>query len=229
MNNGPTLALTTTMVALLAALSAVSSAPDAPPAPTATDPGGDGWVMLFDGESLDDWEFTNFGGEGPVTVRDGCIFIDYGADLTGVHREWPLQQRINYEIQLEARKVEGQDFFVGMSFPVRDEYCSLILGGWGGGVCGLSSIDSYDASENETTTYQNFETGRWYRVRVRVLEHEIVAWVDDELILRVDTEGKRFSQRFEVEASRPFGLCSFQTQSATRNIRVRPVDPNSPE
>ena len=114
------------------------------------------WVSLFDGKTIDGWERTNFGGEGDITVEDGAITLDYGADLTGVHRDWPLQ-RMNYEVELEAKKVEGGDFFLGLTFPVGDEQdCSLILGGWGGGVCGLSCIDSYDASENETTDYRHF-------------------------------------------------------------------------
>lgn len=181
------------------------------------------WV-LFDGKSLDDWKRTNFGGEGEISIRDGAIFMDYGADLTGVHREWPLR-RINYEVELEAQRVEGQDFFVGLTFPVKESHCSLILGGWGGGVCGLSSIDGYDASENETTSYENFTVGKWYKVRLRVMDGEIAAWVDGKELVRVDTTGRRLSVRFEVEPSQPFGLCAFQTQSAVRNVRAKLVEP----
>jgi hypothetical protein len=48
---------------------------------------------------------------------------------------------MNYEIKLEAKKVTGNDFFCGMTFPVGDSFCSFIVGGWGGPVVGLSSID----------------------------------------------------------------------------------------
>jgi hypothetical protein len=184
---------------------------------------GQAWVLLFDGKTIDDWERTNFGGEGDITVEDGAITLDYGADLTGVHRDWPLP-RMNYEVELEAKKVEGSDFFLGLTFPVGDEQdCSLILGGWGGGVCGLSCIDSYDASENETTDYRHFTAGQWYKVKVRVLEKEIAVWIDDQQYFAVETEGKKFGVRFEVELSRPFGLCAFVTRSQYRNVRARPL------
>lgn len=179
------------------------------------------WTSLFDGRTLDGWKITEFGGEGEITVEDGAIFMDYGADLTGLHRDWPLS-RTNYDVELEAKKVEGNDFFVGLTFPVGEEQdCSLILGGWGGGVCGLSSIDGYDASENETTDYRSFKLDQWYKVRVRVTETTITVWIDDDEYLVVDREGKKFAVRFEVERSKPFGICSFQTQSMTRNIRAR--------
>ena len=33
---------------------------------------------------------------------------------------------------------------------------TLVLGGWGGSLCGLSSLDYMDASENQTTTFVSF-------------------------------------------------------------------------
>lgn len=192
------------------------------PAQTAKAPAAE--VALFDGRTLEGWKRTNFGGEGEVSVRDGAIFLDYGADLTGVHRDWPVR-RLNYEIHLEAQRVEGQDFFVGLTFPVGEQFCSLILGGWGGGVCGISSVDGYDASENETTSYENFTSGQWYKVRVRVEEGSIGAWVDDKELVSLDTTGRRLTVRFEVEPSKPFGLCAFQTQSAIRNLKVKLIEP----
>ena len=38
---------------------------------------------------------------------------------------------MDYELRLEAKRVEGGDFFCGLTFPVGKEYCTLILGGWG--------------------------------------------------------------------------------------------------
>jgi len=198
--------------------SAANSAPAAPAKPASSK-----WVNLFDGKTLRGWKKTNFGGEGDVLVKDGAIFMDYGADLTGATMEkWPLR-RINYEVELEGQRVEGQDFFVGVTFPVKDTYCSLILGGWGGGVCGISSIDSYDASENETTSYENFKIGQWYKVKLQVVEGRIKAWLDGKELVDLETEGKKLSVRFEVEPCQPFGLCAFQTQAAIRNLRAREI------
>ena len=69
--------------------------------------------------------------------------------------------RINYEVKLEARREEGSDFFCRLTFPVNDSFCALILGGWGGTVVGLSTIDGLDASEKETSRLMNFDLNKW--------------------------------------------------------------------
>ena len=179
-----------------------------------------GWKSLFDGQTLKGWKSTEFGGEGTVEVKDGAILLGVGNDLTGVSYERPTPHR-NYEVSLEARRVDGSAFFCGLTFPVKDDPCSLIIGGWGGGVCGLSSIDGLDASENSTTKYREFETGRWYTIRLRVTDSKIEAWIDKEQIVNQSLAGKKISIRSEVEASRPFGIASYRTLAALRNIRLR--------
>jgi hypothetical protein len=178
------------------------------------------WKSLFDGQTLKGWKSTEFGGEGTVEVKDGAILLGVGNDLTGVNYERATPHR-NYEVSLEARRVDGSDFFCGLTFPVKDDPCSLILGGWGGGVCGLSSIDGLDASENSTTKYREFETGRWYTIRLRVTDAKIEAWIDKDQIVNQSLAGKKISIRSEVEASRPFGIASYRTLAALRNIRLR--------
>jgi len=143
-------------------------------------------ISLFDGKTLGQWKITDFGGQGNVYVKDGSIFLEMGNYMTGVTWTGPLI-RMNYKISLEAMRVTGSDFFCGLTFPVGDNPCSLILGGWGGEVCGLSNLDYYDAANNETTRIISFETGRWYRVRLRVTPDKIEAWLDDEKIVDVVT------------------------------------------
>jgi hypothetical protein len=118
-------------------------------------------------------------------------------------------------------RVDGSDFFCGLTFPVGDAPCSFIVGGWGGGVVGLSSIDGSDASENETTMYQEFEKGRWYGVRVRVTQGKIEAWLDKKQMVDVATKDKRISVRVEVELSRPLGISCYTTTAALRDLKVR--------
>ena len=113
--------------------------------------------------------------------------------------------KIDYELTLEAMRVDGSDFFCGLTFPVGDSPCSFIVGGWGGGVVGLSSIDGSDASENETTKYQEFESGRWYAVRLKVTKQKIEAWLDKKQMVNLDTKDRKISVRLEVELSRPWG------------------------
>jgi hypothetical protein len=110
---------------------------------------------LFNGKDLKGWKVTDFGGQGETEVKDGKIITLMGASLSGVQYTNSVPTN-NYAISLEAMKVDGSDFFLGLTFPVKDTHCSLIVGGWGGGVVGLSSVDSMDASENETTKFVTF-------------------------------------------------------------------------
>jgi len=183
----------------------------------------EGWRSLFDGKTLGGWKSTPFGGEGEVKVEGGSIRLGMGADMTGItwSREFPKQ---HYEIELEARRIDGNDFFCGVTFPVGDDPCSLILGGWGGGVVGLSSIDGEDASRNATTQFQNFEKGRWYAVRIRVTPARIACDLDGKNIIDQPLEGHVVSIRGEVEASRPLGIATYATVGEVRGIRYRRLD-----
>src|SRR3989304_895918 len=162
-------------------------------------------TSLFDGRTLGKWKVTDFGGQGKVYVKNGSIFLEMGNDLTGVTWTGSLE-RMNYEITLEAMRVIGSDFFCGLTFPVDSNSCSLILGGWGGEVCGLSNIDYYDASENQTTRIISFENGRWYRVRLKVTPNKIEVWLDDKELVNIVTTGRKIDIRSEVDLYQPLGI-----------------------
>jgi len=108
---------------------------------------------------------------------------------------------------------------------VKDSHCSLILGGWGGGVVGLSSLDGMDASSNETTQYIEFQNNRWYHVRVRVTPKRIKAWLDGKKIVDVNIENREVDIRIEMEECLPFGIATWSTTGAIRNIRLRKLTP----
>ena len=182
-------------------------------------------VALFDGKTLQGWKEVDFGGHGPIKIKEGGILeIGMGASLTGlVYTNEPV--RMNYEITLEGRRTMGSDFFCGLTFPVGTNSCSLILGGWGGGVTGVSSIDSYDASENSTTGFTEFKADRWYAIRLRVTARKIEAWLDDKQIVDADTEGKRLGMRpGEIEMCVPLGLATWETTGELKNLRVRKLE-----
>jgi len=180
-------------------------------------------TYLFNGKDLDGWEITNFGPQGPVYVSGGAIILGMGDGCTGItwKKEFP---EINYKVTLEAKRVAGNDFFCGMTFPVGKDPCTLIVGGWGGTTVGLSSINSMDASENQTTNFMEFEKERWYRISLLVRGDTIRALIDDEIAVNY-VKGKydELSIRPEVELSRPFGIASWNTTAALRNIRVERI------
>ena len=184
----------------------------------------DDWQRLFDGNTLANWTPTKFGGEGSVNVENGRIILEPGAgDLTGLTWSGGELPKTNYELALQAMRIEGGDFFAGITFPVTDSFCSLILGGWGGTVVGLSSINGLDASENETSQSIVFQSNRWYDVRIRVTPGRIEAWLDDKQIVNQDIKGKQIYTRIEVELSQPLGIASYRTKSAVRDIRLRRI------
>ena len=145
---------------------------------------------MFDGETLAGWRETPFAGHGEVHCQDGVIVLGMGDPFTGINwtNDFP---KMNYEVALDAMRVMGSDFFCGLTVPVGTNFCSLIVGGWGGSLVGISSLDGMDASENETTKFINFETGRWYRIRLRVTEKKIQAWIDKEKLVDVDHGDKQ--------------------------------------
>jgi len=183
----------------------------------------DDWQLMFDGQSLKGWRETQFAGRGEVQCRDGLIALNMGDPFTGINwtNDFPT---MNYEVALDAMRVMGSDFFCGLTVPVGESFCSLIVGGWGGSLIGISSFNGMDASENETTKFVGLESKRWYRVRLRVVEGRIQAWLDKEKLIDVDTTGKRISLRpGDIEMSKPFGLASWQTTAALRQIKMRRV------
>jgi hypothetical protein len=175
--------------------------------------------LIFDGKSLSGWEITNFGPQGPVYVSGGDLILGMGEGCTGVTWKGAFPP-VNYEVNLDAKKIEGNDFFCGMTFPVGKDPCTLIVGGWGGTTVGLSSIDGDDASGNSTTTLMKFDKNRWYHIRLTVTDKVIRAWIDTLKVVDFEIGNKKLSIRPEVELSRPFGITSWNTTAALRNIRV---------
>ncbi|MBN2410877.1 DUF1080 domain-containing protein [candidate division KSB1 bacterium] len=178
---------------------------------------------LFNGASLDGWEVTDFDGHGRVFVSDSAIVLEKGAKCTGIRRleDFP---KTDYEVTLEAKRVDGYDFFCGMTFPVKDEFCSLIVGGWGGTVVGLSSIDGLDASENFTGKMKRFREDEWYRILLRVTETKIEAYINNVSVVDFDLGEHKLSVRSEVRPSRPFGIATWKTTGALRRIKLQKTD-----
>ena len=189
----------------------------------AAPPAAPGWIEIFDGASTDGWTATKFGGEGPVDVVDGALEFDFGSPMTGL--TWAGAPPTGaYDLEVIAARVDGTDFFCGLTFPVRDAHLTLVLGGWGGSLCGLSSLDGEDAANNDSRTLFRFENGRDYRVLVRVRKDRVDVDLDGAPLLSALTAGRRLSLRPEVELSRPLGIASFATRARIRAVRWRPAD-----
>lgn len=187
------------------------------------------WQTLFDGNTLAGWKQSGFEGETEVKVLNpfrggpGAIVLEAGTTLSGITwLDGAALPRVNYEISLEAMKLEGEDFFCGLTFPVGASFCTLVVGGWGGTVVGISSIDREDASGNETTSHMEFAHDRWYRIRVRVTDQRIQAWIDETPKIDFAWTGHRIALRpGDIQQSLPLGIASYMTRAALRDIRLR--------
>jgi Domain of Unknown Function (DUF1080) len=180
-----------------------------------------GWKSLFDGKTLTGWKQSDFYGAPKNHVKDGAIVLEKGKVMSGITYGKSDFPKMDYEVTLEAKRIAGEDFFCTTTFPVGKSFCSLVVGGWGGTVVGLSSLNSMDASMNETRKDKEFKPDQWYRIRIRVARKKIEAWIDAENMVDLDTTDRKISIRIECNASRPFGISTYQTSGAVRDIRVR--------
>jgi hypothetical protein len=192
------------------------------PVVTGTAPSAENRVVM---EALEPGKWQPIDGAGEVEWDDEnrVMRIGVGTDLNGVRWTGPLPT-VPYVMELEARRVSGSDFFCGLTFPVRSgkESVSLILGGWGGSLVGISSIDGLDASENSTGSQYEFEDQRWYRIRVEVGEECLQAWIDDRQVVDAHTEGQKLSLRVgPIEDCAPLGLATWLTRAEVRGMMWR--------
>lgn len=180
------------------------------------------WKSLFDGKELKDWAAAEFGGEGEVSVeKDGEIVMQRGSDISGVRWKGKPLPKKNYEITFESRRIDGSDFFCGLVFPVGDSYCSFVVGGWGGGVVGLSSVDGLYAADNDTATHDVFKEKQWYKIRLRVGEKFVRAWIDDKSVVDLDLTNRKVSLHPAVDPAKPLGIACYATVAGLRNIYFR--------
>ncbi|MCE9520500.1 MAG: DUF1080 domain-containing protein, partial [Verrucomicrobia bacterium] len=132
----------------------------------------------------------------------------------------------NYEITLEAMRVDGSDFFCGLTFPVGGlkNCATLVCGGWGGTVTGISSIDGADASENSTGHFRKWENKKWHRIKLQVTPENITVWANDEKIIDIDIKGRKVALRpGPIEEYAPLSLTTYQTSAAIRNVKLTPI------
>ncbi|MCA1963156.1 MAG: DUF1080 domain-containing protein [Prosthecobacter sp.] len=182
-------------------------------------------MVLFSGKDLEDWETVDIGGSGTVELEGGVMIINQGDSLSGVIYKKPETLPLtNYEISLSAKRLQGVDFFCGLTFPVGDlkRCATLICGGWGGSVTGISSIDDVDASNNATGTYQKYEDDKWYRIRLRVTPENLSVWIDDKQVIDQDIKGRKISLRpGPIESYQPLAISTYNTSAAIRQVRLK--------
>lgn len=204
-----------------------TATPEVAPASTPATVRPGEWLSLFDGETLEGWKVTeedDFSPHGEVQVSGGSVVLGEGGPYTGITWTGDFPKE-DFEVALEAKRLSGCDIFCGVTVPVGKANITLVLGGWGDSIVGLSNVDHWNASENETTKVMSFENNRWFSVRLRVTAARIEAWIDGEQVVEQEREGHTFTIYDQLYPIAPFGFFSWQTEAALRNIEMKRLGP----
>jgi hypothetical protein len=172
--------------------------------------------------SPDAWRIVSvdpFASHGSIEFNDGQLKMAMGKPGTGVNYRGPVP-RMDYTITAEAMRTDGEDFFYGLTFPINDQHASLIIGGWGGGVTGISNLGGMSAVENETTGYTPFVSDRWYTIRLVVNPKRIKVALDDQEIIEIETAKHQYSVWPQQATMCPLGIATWKTASAIRRLEL---------
>jgi hypothetical protein len=164
--------------------------------------------------------------EGAFQIVDGEITLAIGLPMSGC--KFPAWADLglpgtDYAIHYEAMRVEGDDIFGMCTFPVasHEAHATFVIGGWGGTLTGISSIDFKDASENSTRAEQRFENGVWHRVKIEIRAEDLRAWVNDRPVVNVSIKGKKVGLRpGYIDHCLPFGFATWNTKAKIRRVQV---------
>ncbi len=211
------------IVALLAITTLDPAAGDEPARPTAP-------IALFDGRTLDGWKPVAGRRSGPVAVAvavaDGVLTLTAGEPMTGVTSTRADLPKTNYALSFEAKRTDGNDFFAAATFPVGSSFVTLVNGGWGGSVTGLSLINGASAAENATNHFVKYQNDVWYRFTIQVTDRVVRCLVDDREVFALDHADTQLKTRIENRANEPLGFASYRSSGAIRRVEVVGLNPD---
>jgi hypothetical protein len=183
---------------------------------------------LFNGRDLSGWKVADLWGSGKIeALSNGVVSCGIGKPMTCVAytNSFPT---MSYEVKMEAMRKEGSDFFVAMTIPVESNACTVVIGGWGGSLCGISSINFMDAAENQHSEAVNLKNDVWYTLRVRVTPGVLEVFLNDTLYTaKVEFQNSTvFSLRAgsDIDKTLPFGLATYETHALWRNLTVTTIE-----
>jgi hypothetical protein len=156
-----------------------------------------GWVMLFDGETLDGWKAYN--GSEPETwmVKDNAIYCDGtkgGDDLVTVASfgdfdlkfEWKIAEKGNSGLIYRTRegKQWSQPYHTGPEFQVFDDP----------GAFGKNSTGSlYDVFATSTDKKLN-PAPEWNSGRIRISNNLVTHWVNGVIVMQCQIHSEDWKQ-----------------------------------
>jgi len=179
-----------------------------------------GWTSMFDGKSLKGWKLLDekpWFDPGPVKVEKGVLL--FGKEDLWTQIAWDGEfPTCDYELSLDAMRVEGDEDFCTINFPVGSSGCRSIVEGWGGRTSALQHVDDTDVS-NDTAQSPEFASKVWYSFRVRVTAGRVTVWVNDKTMFDVTRQDRRFGN----DSRYPLKIYTKEV-TALRNIRCRRLE-----
>ncbi len=173
------------------------------------------------------WEKANIPEEGNFSIQNKELTLMPGLPMSGCKfTAWGTLglPSIHYSIEYEAMRADGDDIFGMCTFPVSSHqaHATFVIGGWGGTLTGISSIDFKDASENSTRAEQRFQNGAWHHVRIEVRAEDLRVWVNHKRVVNVSILGRRVSLRpGYIDHCLPFGFATWNTTGKIRHVQIR--------
>lgn len=171
--------------------------------PSAEQPAGDGWVALFDGESIDDW--TALSGNATYEVQDGAIV---GTTVKGSPNTFLCTPETygDFELRFEV-KVDDNPLNSGVMIRsktngnpderfggrLRGPQVEIEAGpGQSGFIYGEASggwlSPEPKSDDPEVSTHDHFKNGEWNHYRVLAEGPRIRTWVNGHLIADLTLE-----------------------------------------
>lgn len=206
--------------------------PTAPPGKTVEPPmpAGD-WVSLFDGKSLDGWQKVwrfhmprKYGsgksGEATLAPAKQCVILELGDPISGIHCKTKMPTT-NYEVELEAASADGEKPAFRVVFPLGGTHCTLAVTGGEVSHVGLELVDSKSMADNGTAASVDLDPAKWHRLRLRVTDAKVVAWMNGQQVVEQSREGHDLNRSVYYRHVQNLGLCARGARPAFRNVRFR--------
>lgn len=174
--------------------------------------------LLFAGQSA--WSIPDrydYDEHGAIEFSEESVSLGRGRPGTGIRYCGPPPASA-YRLTWDARRTDGNDFFCGLTFPAGGSYLTLILGGWGGGLIGLSNLDGMSAVDNESASWHDFENDRWYALQLDVGDQSVLVQLDGKSVVDVSIADRRLDIWWEQEPMRPLGISSWNTAAQIRKL-----------
>ncbi len=154
---------------------------------TAADGPGDGFVALFDGQTLNGWVQRN--GTATYRVEDGCVVgkTNEGSPNSFLCTE---QNYSDFELTFEVKVADELNSGVQIRSESKEEYnkgrvhgpqVEIAINGTAGYIYGEALPNAGWLTENRSDPAANaaFKTGEWNKYRVLCVGKSIKTWVND--------------------------------------------------